>query len=204
MTTLIFATNNPHKVEEMKAAAGAYVHIVSLKEAGITIEIPEPFETLAENAAEKSRAICALTGKDCFSEDSGLEVAALAGEPGVKSARYAGERASAEENVSKLLMEMDGIQNRAARFCTVISLRIDDKAYTFEGVCEGTITHEASGGLGFGYDPVFIPDHETRTFAEMSLAEKGRFSHRSKACDKLVIFLQQRQHVQRGHAKTSQ
>lgn len=188
---LIFATNNQHKVEEIQAAIGHILEVVSLKQAGIDTDIPEPWDTLEENAQEKSRVIHRLTGQDCFSEDTGLETDALDGEPGVKSARYAGEGRNFDENIDKLLSRLGTTTNRSARFRTVISLLLDEKEYLFEGICEGTIIHEKRGTQGFGYDPVFVPGGSTRTFGEMTLEEKALFSHRKKAADKLVEFLQQ-------------
>jgi XTP/dITP diphosphohydrolase len=191
MTSLIFATNNRHKVEEIQAAIGHMLRVVSLKEAGIEKDIPEPFDTLEENAREKSRVIHELTGQNCFSEDTGLEVEALNGEPGVKSARYAGEDKDFNANMVKLLSRLGATTNRRARFRTVISLIWQGKEYLFEGICPGTILTEPRGQQGFGYDPVFVPDGSDRSFAEMTLEEKNRFSHRKKAADKLVLFLQQ-------------
>lgn len=189
---LIFATNNRHKVEEMQAAIGHAFQLVSLRDAGIDIEIAEPHDTLEANASEKSATIHRLLGVNCFSEDTGLETEALNGEPGVKSARYAGEDRTFQKNIDKLLYNLLGKANRKARFRTVISLVLDNKEYYFEGICPGIIAEKASGGEGFGYDPVFIPDGDTRSFAEMSLKEKELYSHRKKAGDKLVEFLRQR------------
>ncbi len=186
---LIFATNNPHKVREIREALGGAFEIISLKEAGIDKEIPEPHDTLEANASEKSETIYALTGLNCFSEDTGLEVEALQGMPGVLSARYAGENASYADNVEKLLKEMKGQANRKARFRTVISLIINGVESRFEGICDGTITDSPSGTDGFGYDPVFMPEGADRTFAEMSLEEKNRYSHRARAVQKLVLYL---------------
>lgn len=191
MLTLIFATNNAHKVQEMQAAIGHKLTVISLKEAGIDIDIPEPYDTLEANATQKSRTIQQLTGKNCFSEDTGLEVDALNGEPGVKSARYAGEDKAFDKNIEKLLGKLGDNPQRTARFRTVISLLWGDQEYLFEGICEGTIIQDKRGAGGFGYDPVFVPEGSTRTFAEMTLEEKGQYSHRKKAADKLVSFLQQ-------------
>jgi len=188
---LIFATNNQHKVEEIQSAIGHILEVISLKAAGIDVDIPEPHHTLEENAQEKSRFIHRLTGGNCFSEDTGLETDALNGEPGVKSARYAGEQKDFDANIEKLLGRLGTTSNRSARFRTVISLIVEDKEYLFEGICEGEIIREKRGNRGFGYDPVFLPHGSTRTFAEMTLEEKNRFSHRKKAADKLVLFLQQ-------------
>jgi XTP/dITP diphosphohydrolase len=188
---LIFATNNRHKVEEIQAAIGHILEVVSLEEAGIDVDIPEPYDTLEENAQEKSRVIHEMTRQNCFSEDTGLETDALNGEPGVKSARYAGENKDFTANIHKLLDRLGTTTERTARFRTVISLIWEGKEYLFEGICEGKIMTELRGQQGFGYDPVFIPDGSNRTFAEMSMEEKNGFSHRKKAADKLVLFLQQ-------------
>lgn len=187
---LVFATNNPNKVKEIRSILGDSLQVITLKEAGIDIDIPEPFDTIEENARTKSETIFRLTGKDCFGEDTGLEVEALNGEPGVKSARYAGEGRSFEDNIRKLLINLGNEPNRKARFRTVISLIFAGQRHEFEGVCKGRILHEPRGLDGFGYDPVFVPDGETRSFAEMTLDEKNRFSHRKKATAKLVAFLQ--------------
>ena len=189
MRRLIFASNNKHKAEEIKSILNNVFQIVTLKEAGIDIDIPEPHETLEENASEKSRVIFELTQSDCFSEDSGLEVFALGGAPGVKSARYAGAQSNDTNNIAKLLREMKSIENRQARFKTVISLIIDGKEFLFEGKCEGYITKEINGNNGFGYDPVFVPDGQVKTFAEMSMDEKINLSHRKKAVKKMAQFL---------------
>ncbi len=193
MTRLIFATNNPHKVEEIQAAIGSTLEVISLKQAGIEVEIPEPYDTLQENAAEKARVIYQLTGSDCFSEDTGLETEALAGAPGVHSARYAGQERSFEANMEKLLAELEGKTNRKARFRTVISLMLGGRPYFFEGICEGQILTRPRGDKGFGYDPVFQPLGSPLSFAQMSLEEKNRFSHRRKAAEQLVAFLRQQQ-----------
>jgi XTP/dITP diphosphohydrolase len=192
-TQLIFATNNAHKVEEIKAVVPDGLLVRSLAEAGISKDIPEPFDTLEANSLEKARVIYALTGLDCFSEDTGLEVDALGGEPGVRSARYAGEGRSSNDNTALLLERMNGQQDRSAQFHTVITLIWKGATHRFEGICRGRIIHAPSGNQGFGYDPVFIPDGGDRTFAEMSLLEKSRYSHRGKATALLVQFL-------RGHA----
>lgn len=187
---LIFATNNQHKVEEIQAAIGRELEVISLKQAGIDIDIPEPHDTLEANASEKSHTIHRLTHQHCFSEDTGLEVEALNGEPGVKSARYAGEDKAFDKNIEKLLSKLGNGENRKARFRTVISLIWEEKEWLFEGICEGVITREPAGAGGFGYDPVFKPSGSDRTFAQMTMAEKNEVSHRKKAADKLVLFLQ--------------
>ncbi len=186
---MIFATNNEHKVEEIRLVVGEKFEILTLKEAGINIDIPEPHNTLEANASEKSTTIYQLTQTNCFSEDTGLEVAALNGEPGIKSARYAGENRSFEDNIKKLLLNLEDKSSRKARFRTVISVIIDGKETLFEGICEGRIIEEKKGVAGFGYDPVFVPEGSTQTFAEMTLQTKNHYSHRRKATEKLVAFL---------------
>ena len=192
---LIFASNNQHKIEELKAFAGNEtdsdrIEIVSLKDAGIDVDIPEPHDTLEENASEKSWTIYNLTGNDCFSEDTGLEIEALNGEPGVKSARYAGDSRSFKENIEKVLNKLANQPNRNARFRAVISLIVEGRETQFEGICNGKIIDNPIGTEGFGYDPIFIPDGSNRSFAEMSIEEKNQFNHRTKAAAKLVAFLQ--------------
>jgi XTP/dITP diphosphohydrolase len=186
---IVFATNNAHKVAEIRTAVGEQLNVVSLREAGIDIDIPEPWDTLEANATEKSSTIHRLTDDNCFSEDTGLEVYALNGEPGVHSARYAGEDRSPYANNQKLLQRLGGNPDRGARFRTVISLIWQDKEYLFEGICEGHILYEPSGNDGFGYDPIFAPAGETRSFARMTAEEKNHYSHRRKAADQLVAFL---------------
>lgn len=187
---LIFATNNRHKLQEFRVAIGNRMEIISLEDAGIRREIPEPFDTLKENALIKAKTIHQMTGgENCFSEDTGLEVDALGGEPGVHSARYAGEPVSYSNNTQKLLKEMENFSNRNARFITVICLILQDREYFFEGRCEGQILRSPSGTAGFGYDPVFLPDGSDKCFAEMTPEEKNKFSHRRKAGDLLVAFL---------------
>lgn len=189
MNTIIFATNNQHKVEEVRAVLGKSFNIITLKEAGIDIDIPEPHDTLEANATEKSKTIFNLTNKNCFSEDTGLEVVSLNGEPGVKSARYAGEARSFDDNIDKLLTNLKPFENKTARFRTVISLMQDGAEHFFEGICPGKIIGERRGNNGFGYDPVFVPDGSDLTFAEMDIAGKNKFSHRKKAMEKLINFL---------------
>lgn len=189
MDTLIFATNNQYKVSEIKSLPGIGYRIISLKEAGINVDIPEPYDTLEENATEKCRVINKLTGMDCFSEDTGLEVEALQGEPGVRSARYAGDDKIFLKNIEKLLSKMDGVENRNAQFRTILCLMFNGSEYKFEGICKGNILPDVKGTGGFGYDPVFLPIGSTKTFAEMNIEEKNEFSHRKKAMDKLAEFL---------------
>lgn len=186
---LIFATNNQHKVDEIRAVIGDQFEIITLKEAGIDIDIPEPHDTLEANATEKSQTIYRLTHQNCFSEDTGLEVEALNGEPGVKSARYAGDGKDFQKNIDKLLQKLEGKPNRNARFRTVISLLLDGKEHLFEGICEGKIMEKQLGTGGFGYDPVFTPTGSDKNFAEMRMEEKNSFSHRQKAVTQLLNFL---------------
>ena len=189
MQEIIFATNNAHKVQEIRNRAEEFINIISLQEAGINETIPEPFETLKENASAKSQFIYERLHKNCFSEDTGLFVEALNGEPGVHSARYAGDDANDSANVEKLIRKMFGKENRRASFTTIISLIMEGKEYFFEGKCTGRIVEIANGDMGFGYDPVFIPDGSEKTFGEMNMDEKNKFSHRRKAVDQLLEFL---------------
>ena len=189
MTTLIFATNNKNKVEEIRKVIGNKFDIITLEEAGIDIDIPEPHDTIEENAAEKSNFIYKLTGKNAFGEDTGLEIEALNNEPGVLSARYAGDEKSHQKNIEKVLLNLNGVENRTAQFKTIISLIIDGKQLMFEGICKGKIIHEQRGNQGFGYDPIFVPEGSDKTFAEMNLEEKSIYSHRRKATDKLIEYL---------------
>lgn len=189
MNTIIFATNNENKVEEVRAILDNKFQILSLKEACVDIDIPEPFDSLEDNAREKAMVINKLTNQNCFSEDTGLEVEALNGEPGVKSARYAGEERSFEKNIDKLLSKLAGQENRKAHFRTVICLINNGKEIFFEGKCKGTIIAERRGSSGFGYDPIFVPDLSGKSFAEMTLDEKNIFSHRKKAIKKLTGYL---------------
>ena len=188
---LVFATNNAHKIEEVSRLVGDKFHLLTMKDAGIDFDIPEPYDTIQENASAKSLTIYKMTGLNCFGEDTGLEVKALNGEPGVKSARYAGDERSFEKNIEKLLSNLSGKEDRSAHFRTVISLIIDGRETLFEGICEGQIIHEKRGTNGFGYDPVFIPTGSHKTFAEMDLDGKSLYSHRAEATEKLVTFLKQ-------------
>lgn len=190
---LIFATNNQHKVEEIRSVIGDKLSVITMKEAGIDIDIPEPHDTLEANATEKSTTIHRLTNQNCFSEDTGLETEALNGEPGVLSARYAGDTKNFQVNIDKLIMKLQGKDNRKARFRTVISLIWNNNEYLFEGICNGRIIEDQKGNKGFGYDPVFMPDGADKTFAEMSMEEKNVYSHRRKATDQLIVFLQNQQ-----------
>ena len=189
--TLIFASNNQHKVEEILSVIGDNYKIVTLQEAGIDIDIPEPHDTIEANASEKSTTIYKLTHQNCFGDDTGLEVEALNGEPGVKSARYAGETRSFDANIDKLLSKLGDNKNRNAQFKTVISLMWSGEEYLFEGIVKGQIINERRGSYGFGYDPVFVPEGSNKSFGEMPLEEKNLFSHRKRATDKLIEFLKQ-------------
>lgn len=186
---LIFATNNQNKVNELNSILNGIIEVKSLKESGIDIDIAEPHETLEENAKEKSITIFNLTGKNCFSEDTGLVIHSLNGEPGVKSARYADGESIYQNNIDKVLKKMKGQKNRSAQFKTIISLILDKKEYQFEGICKGEITEAEIGTNGFGYDAIFIPEGSNKTFAEMSIDEKNKFSHRKKAVTQLLAFL---------------
>ena len=188
MQELIFASNNQYKAEEIRSVLSNLFTIKTLKEAGINIDIPEPHNTLEKNAAEKSSVIYRLTKKDCFSEDTGLEVTALNGEPRVKSERYTDDRLF-NNNIDKLLYELKNKRDRRAQFRTVISLIFKGKEYKFEGVCKGIIIAKQRGAGGFGYDPVFMPEGTEKTFGEMNIDEKNIYSHRKKATEKLIEFL---------------
>jgi XTP/dITP diphosphohydrolase len=186
---LVFATNNKHKLEEVSAKLGGRIELLTLNDIGCTEDIEETGSTFSENASIKSRYVYEKYGLNCFGDDSGLEVAALAGEPGVYSARYAGEHGNHHANNYKLLENLAGIRNRRARFVTIISLMWEGSEYFFEGSVGGTIREELTGKEGFGYDPLFQPDGFDITFAEMSLEEKNKLSHRGKAVEKLFEFL---------------
>jgi XTP/dITP diphosphohydrolase len=187
---LIFATQNKHKLEEVQALlAEAHAQLISLDEKGFKGELAETHETLDGNAIEKAEAVWKMYGMPCFADDTGLEVEALDGRPGVYSARYAGPGCSFDDNVNKLLEEMDNIENRKACFRCVIALIMEGKIYTFEGRVDGTIIKDKKGGDGFGYDPVFLPDGFNQTFAEMPLDLKNSISHRGRAVEKLMQFL---------------
>lgn len=190
MTTLIFATNNEHKVSEIQSLLPSNIHVITLQQAGINIDIPEPYATLQENANTKAKTIFELTQQNCFSEDTGLEIDALQGAPGVQSARYAGEDRNFDANIQKVLVNLKNIENRNAQFRTVICLIWNEKEYYFEGVCRGKIAEQNSGNKGFGYDSIFIPGGSDKSFAEMSMSEKNTFSHRQKAVTQLFSFLQ--------------
>lgn len=188
---LVFASNNKNKVGEIKALLPVEFEIFSLSDIDCTEEINETENTLEGNAKLKADYITKKYGYDCFADDTGLEVEALNGAPGVYSARYAGENVTYKDNVQKMLQEMQSKTNRKAQFRTVIALNIDNKQYLFEGICEGDILENEQGEEGFGYDPIFKPKGFNQTFSEMSLAEKGKISHRGLAIKKLVNFLKE-------------
>jgi len=189
---LVFATNNRHKLEEVQSLLGNEIKLLSLKEIGCFDEIPEDFETLKENAAQKARYIFDKYKINCFADDTGLEIHALNGEPGVYSARYAGESCSFDDNMNKVLEKMQGIEDRKACFKTVIALIIEGKEFYFEGQVNGEMLKEKTGSDGFGYDPIFKPEGFDSSFAQMSLDEKNKISHRARATEKLVEFLKNR------------
>ena len=189
MKKLIFATNNAHKLSEVQSLLGDAFTLVTLRERGITEDIPETAENLDGNALQKARYVYEKTGADCFADDTGLEVDALGGAPGVHSARYATDGHDFAANNRLLLKNLEGETNRSAHFRTVIALILDGKEYLFEGRVEGAIATEESGSEGFGYDPLFVPSGEIITFAQMSAEAKNAISHRGRAVAKLVKFL---------------
>lgn len=186
---LVFATNNDNKIKEVQALIPSHIKLLSLKDIGCFEEVPETQLTIKGNAIQKAEYIKEHYGFDCFADDTGLEVKTLKGEPGVFSARYAGEQRNANDNMNKLLMELDGNPNREAQFKTVIALHLNNKLHTFTGICDGVITTTKRGDSGFGYDPIFMPDGFVKTFAEMELSLKNKIGHRGKAVKKLVGFL---------------
>jgi XTP/dITP diphosphohydrolase len=186
---IVFATNNEHKLREVQQTVGDRVEIVSLKECGITEDIPENEPTLEGNALAKARYIYSRTGLSCFADDTGLEVEALGGEPGVRSARYATDGHDDESNKRLLLERMKGVENRAAQFRTAMALILDGKEYLFEGVVRGKILTSERGEGGFGYDPLFTPEGYSTSFAEMSAEAKNAISHRGRAVRLLAEFL---------------
>jgi XTP/dITP diphosphohydrolase len=189
---LVFATGNRHKIHEIQHVLGSQIYLQGLAELGFQGDIPEEQETLEGNAIQKAMYIYERFGTDCFADDTGLEIEALGGAPGVYSARYAGTHCSFEDNMNKVLSALQGQDQRQARFRTVIALVEKGKVTTFEGEVRGTITREKHGTGGFGYDPVFLPDGHVQTFAEMDLSEKNRISHRALAVQKLADYLRNR------------
>ena len=189
MKELIMATNNAHKLEEVRQILGSGFTVKSLNDIGCTEDIPETADTIEGNALQKVRYVHEHYGVDCFADDTGLEVEALNGAPGVYSARYAGEHCSYQDNVNKMLAALKGVENRKAAFRTVIALNLFGASYFFEGRCDGRITEEQRGSDGFGYDPIFQPDGFDETFAEMGHQGKNAISHRGRATQKLIAFL---------------
>jgi len=190
MKQLVFATNNKHKLEEIRIAIWNTLEILSLADIGCHEDIPETADTLEGNASLKSNYVKKKYGYDCFADDTGLEIEALDGRPGVYSARYAGPGHDHQKNMDKVLAELAGKSNRKARFRTVISLLWDEEEYLFEGIANGVILTERHGGQGFGYDPIFQPEGFTQSFAEMNIEDKNRISHRGKAVRELIRFFQ--------------
>lgn len=188
---LVFATNNEHKISEIKKLLASDYQIKSLKDISVTEDIPETGSTLSENASQKSWYVFDKFQINCFSDDTGLEIEALDNEPGVYSARYAGEEKSAQKNMEKVLLKMKDEKNRKARFRTVISLIIANKEFQFEGIVNGEIISKTRGDKGFGYDPIFVPDGYNKTFAELDMEIKNKISHRGIATKKLVEFLRE-------------
>lgn len=186
---IVFATNNPHKIKEVNEVLGDAFQIKSLKEIGCEEELPETQPTLEGNALQKARYVLGNYSADCFSEDTGLEIEALEGEPGVITARYAGADRDPDANMNLVLQKLTGKDDRKAQFRTVIALLINGEEHLFEGVVEGKIAHEKRGTGGFGYDPIFIPDGYDQTFAELSPEIKNDMSHRARATRKLIDFL---------------
>ena len=186
---LVFATNNRHKLEEVSHKIGDHFELLTLNDIGCTEDIEETGSTFEENAAIKSKYVYNKYHLNCFGDDSGLVIDALNGEPGVYSARYAGEHGNHAANIKKVLTKLEGVENRKARFITVISLMWEGEEHVFKGVVEGTIRHETAGIGGFGYDPIFQPDGYNVTFAEMSMEDKNKISHRARATEKLISFL---------------
>lgn len=189
MKELLFGTNNSHKLKEVQEIAGNFLHVLGLKDVGFAGDVPETQETIEGNARQKARFIYEITGRDCFADDTGLEIDALDGRPGVYSARYAGEGCSFDDNITKILEEMNGTENRKARFRCIVCLILEGKEHLFEGKIEGTILPERRGIEGFGYDPVFLPDGQSSTFAEMPAYLKNGISHRGRAISKMLRFL---------------
>lgn len=188
---LVVATNNAHKLEEISAILGDEMELLSLKDIHCHADIPETADTLEGNAKQKAQYIHHNYGMDCFADDTGLEVEALNGAPGVFSARYAGDGHDSEANMQKLLQELKGKENRKAQFRTAICLIMDSKEYLFEGIVKGEITQEKKGGAGFGYDPIFVPEGYDLTFAELGNDIKNTISHRARAVEKLCQFLKE-------------
>lgn len=186
---IVFATSNAGKMNEAQFLLGEQYNIISLKDLNFFDDIPEPYDTFMENAIEKANIIYKKFKINCFAEDTGLIIDALGGKPGVKTARFAGENCTSDDNINKTLHLLQGVSNRTARFKTVVALIIAGNIHTFEGICEGSITTTRAGSSGFGYDPIFVPKGCQKTFAELSQQEKSTISHRAKAINKLIDFL---------------
>lgn len=187
---LVFASNNLNKIAEIKQMLPKEIELLSLEDIGCTEDIPETADTIEGNAILKANYITEKYGFSCFADDTGLEVDALNGEPGVFSARYAGEQKNANDNMNKLLENLKNKSNRKAQFKTIIALNINEKQFLFEGIIKGDIISEKRGTKGFGYDPIFVPEGFTSTFAEMEMSEKAKLSHRGIATRKLISFLE--------------
>ena len=186
---IVFATNNPNKLKEIQSLIPKEIEIISLNEIGCNEDIPETGDTLEANAFQKAHYIKDNFNYDCFADDTGLEIDELNGDPGVYSARYAGPERNADANINKVLNELNGKKNRNAQFRTAIALILKGEEYLFEGKVEGYISKDKQGNEGFGYDPIFIPENDIRSFAQMSMQEKGAISHRGRAVKKLVAYL---------------
>lgn len=186
---ILFATSNKNKALEIQKLIPEGFEILTLNDIDLQEEIPETSNTIEGNAIQKTNFIIENFGIDCFADDTGLEIEALNGEPGVYSARYAGEEKDSNKNMDLVLKKMQGITNRKARFKTIISLTLDNKSYLFEGIVEGIIRKNKTGNLGFGYDPIFEPENKGKTFAEMTIEEKNSISHRGRAFEKMIHFL---------------
>lgn len=186
---LVFATHNPNKLKEIKALLPDEINLLSLDDIGCNEEIPETRDTIEGNAIQKAEFVKKKFGYNCFADDTGLEVAALEGAPGVYSARYAGDQKDSQANMRKLLQELEEKEERQAQFKTVIALQLAGTKKLFTGICRGSITRDMRGNQGFGYDPVFLPEGETQTFAEMSLQKKSKLSHRGRAVRELIAYL---------------
>ncbi len=192
MNKIVFATNNKNKAEEVQALLGPAYKVLTLEDIGCQEDIPETAGTLDGNAKQKAAYVYNKYGMNCFADDTGLEVESLGGEPGIYSARYAGSQRNSEDNMALLLQKMEGKTNRNARFRTVVALVIDGEYSFFEGIAEGEITTEKSGVKGFGYDPIFLPKNQSKTFAELTKTAKNKISHRGKAVRKLINYLKNR------------
>lgn len=189
MNSIVFASNNAHKLEEVREKLNSFFKIKSLKEISCFDDIPETSNTFEGNAEQKANWVLEKYKIDCFADDSGIVIDALNGEPGVYSARYAGENCTYDDNNRKVLKALDGVLNRKARFVTVICLKLNGETHFFRGEVEGQIINEYRGSDGFGYDPIFLPDGYAKTFAELGVSEKNKFSHRAVAISKMIDFL---------------